>query len=196
MYPNTIKNGIFYWIIEPKRRWHKKNAKHVSKDTPRRRRFGHKSVFLANFGSGLGTPGSQNRLQGAPGTLQNHHRSSSCRRNRPNRLPGGSRKAPRHTQGPPRDHFWMISDQFPLVILEWKVIGTLFSSRWCRICRISIKLNCWFEMAWAAGANSLNIDLSAGEYGALFSVMWVVEASSLNISSLKSQHSRPTSKIA
>ena len=150
--------------------------------------------FLANFGSGLGPAGSQNRLRGAPGTLQNHHRSSSRRRNRPNRLPGGSRKAPRHTQGPPRDHFWMISDRFPKVILEWKVIVTVFSSRWCRICRISIKLNCWFEMAWAAGANSLNIDLAAGEYGQLFSVMWVVEASSLNISSLRSQCSRPTSK--
>ena len=74
--------------------------------------------FLANFGSGLGPAGSQNRLRGAPGTLQNHHRSSSRRRNRPNRLPGGSRKAPRHTQGPPRDHFWMISDRFPKVILE------------------------------------------------------------------------------
>ena len=82
--------------------------------------------FLANFGSGLGPAGSQNRLRGAPGTLQNHHRSSSRRRNRPNRLPGGSRKAPRHTQGPPRDHFWMISDRFPKVILEWKVIVTLF----------------------------------------------------------------------
>ena len=144
-------------------------AKHTSRDAPRRHLSGHKCMFSANLGSRLGPACFQNGLRSPPGTLQKLHQSSSRRKNRPNQLPGGSRKVPRHPEGPPRHHFLLIFAWFLKAILEWKAIATVFSSRWCRICRISIKVKCWFEITRAAGANFLNINLSEGEHSNLFS---------------------------
>ena len=110
MYPNTMKNDVYSSTKMSQNADGTKNAKHTSRDAPRRHLSGHKCMFLANLGSRLGPAGFQNGLRSPPGTLPKLHQSSSRRKNRPNQLPGGSRKVPRHPQGPPRDHFWMISE--------------------------------------------------------------------------------------
>ena len=118
MYPNTMKNDVCTSKKQAKTQMAQKIAKHASRDAPRRRLSGHKCMFLANLGSRLGPAGFQNGLRSPPGTLQKLHQSSSRRKNRPNQLPGGSRKVPRHPEGPPRHHFLMIFAWFPKAILE------------------------------------------------------------------------------
>ena len=108
MYSNAMKNDVCSSNKQAKTQMAQKNAKHASRDAPRRGLSGHKCMFLANLGSRLGPAGFQNGLRGAPGTLQKLHQSSSRRKNRPNQLPGGSRKVPRHPEGPHRHHCLMI----------------------------------------------------------------------------------------
>ena len=105
MYLNTMKSDVYSSKKRAKTQMAQKIAKHTSRDAPRHHLSGHKCMFLANLGSRLGPAGFQNGLRGAPGTLQKLHQSSSRRKNHPNQLPGGSRKVPRHPEGPPRHNF-------------------------------------------------------------------------------------------
>ena len=118
MYPNTMKNDVYSSTKTSQNADGTKNCKtHFQRRSPTQPFWSQVHVF-----SKFGVPAWPGWLpKWAPRharTLQKLHQSSSRRKNRPNQLPGGSRKVPRHPKGPPRHHVLMSFGLFPKAILE------------------------------------------------------------------------------